>query len=655
MDDSRLSRHSAPPETAYAEGLTVAERPTTRAAPHLAYRRDIDGLRAVAILAVLFNHTGVRGFFGGYVGVDVFFVISGFLITGILVREKTSGFRWIAEFYRRRVLRIFPALFVMLAVTTAICSLVMLPSELLRYAKSLATAGLFSSNLLFYSEADYFALASQIKPLLHTWSLAIEEQFYLFWPLLLAAVGRQRRARLAAVVVVLSGVSFAAAMWLSSADASAAFYLLPARAWELGIGALLALGANPIRRRWANEALALIGAGLILLCVKGFAEETVLPLALTCGGTALLILTGASGTLVGSLLTLPPMVFVGRISYSLYLWHWPVIVLSGIALFLPRSPLVMTGEILLAMLLATLSWRYVEQPFRQGARAFRTARVLAGGGAAIAVALIVGMVLLAADGLPGRFSPAQLELARYLDVDGDALYRGGSCFVVNPDDRFDAAACLVRSGALPALALIGDSHAAHLWPGLALHRDRFDISQATWAGCKPLLYPAASADDCRHFIRRLLTEWLPETRPAAVLLAARWDRRDLPLLEATLSDKRVKAGHPILIGPIPQYGSALPRLLVFADRRHEPALPDAALVDSVFDIDHEMAAIARRTGTRYISLVDALCHDHACRLWAEPGRPLQFDYGHLTSDGSAVLVDLIMPDIVAAMTPPNGR
>jgi peptidoglycan/LPS O-acetylase OafA/YrhL len=655
MDDSRPSRHPAPPETAYAEGLTIAERPTLRAAAHLAYRRDIDGLRAIAILAVLFNHTGVRGFFGGYVGVDVFFVISGFLITGILVREETSGFRWIAEFYRRRVLRIFPALFVMLAVTTAVCCLVMLPSELLRYAKSLAAAALFSSNLLFYSEADYFALASQIKPLLHTWSLAIEEQFYLFWPLLLAAVGRQRRAHLAATVGVLSVVSFAVAMRLSSADASAAFYLLPARAWELGIGALLALGANPVRWRWANEALALIGIGLILFCVKGFAEETVLPLALTCGGTALLILTGASGTLVGRLLSMPPMVFVGRISYSLYLWHWPVIVLAGIALFLPRSPLVVTGEILLATLLATLSWRYVEQPFRQGAHAFRTARVLAGGGGAIAVALIAGVALLAAGGLPARFSPTQLELARFLDVDGDALYRGGTCFVVNPDDRFDAAACLTRSGTLPVLALIGDSHAAHLWPGLALHRDRFDVLQATWAGCKPLLYPAEGPDDCRHFIRQLLTEWLPENRPAVTLLAARWDWRDLSLLEATLSDERVKAGHPILIGPIPQYGSALPRLLVFADRRHESALPDAALVDSVFDIDREMAAIGRHTGTPYISLVDALCRGHHCRLWAKPGQPLQFDYGHLTSGGSAVVVDLIMPDIVTAMTPPSGR
>ncbi len=636
----------------------MGETGTASAAAH-GYRPDIDGLRALAVIPVVLNHIGVRGFHGGYVGVDIFFVISGFLITGILVDDLAAGQHSIARFYRRRVLRIFPALFAVLAAVTAISCVTMLPGELIRYARSLAATTWFGSNILFYSETSYFAPASDIKPLLHTWSLAIEEQFYILWPLLLAAIGPARRALLRLTIVAVTIASFAAALAMVAGDKSAAFFLLPARAWELSLGALLATSAVTIKRRWLNELLGVAGVCMILYCIKAYSETTPFPGAgalLPCVGAALLLLTGASGTLVGRLLSLGPAVFVGRISYSLYLWHWPVIVMATIALFLPATPAVMAAEAAVSLALAWLSWRFIEQPFRRGVSGWRTPRVLIGGAAAIAVALVIAFGIIAAGGAAWRFTPRQLAVGAYEDLDGDRLYRSGTCFAVGPHDKFDAAHCLARGDvAKPALVVLGDSHAAHLWPGLALQRARFDVLQATKAGCKPVLYPASERGTCQRFFRDMLGRWLPAHPPDVLLLAARWRESDLTLLEKTLADPRVRAAHPVLIGPIPQYATSLARLLVFANRRGDPALPERALDREVFATDRRMRAIAARHGVPYVSLVAALCRKGPdCREWAAPGIPLQFDYGHLTAEGSAAVVQAIMPQIARAAAHPAG-
>ncbi len=220
-----------------AEGrLMPRERLAINTATHPTYRPDIDGLRALAVLPVVMYHAGVRGFSGGFVGVDVFFVISGYLITGILVRDIASGRHSIAEFYRRRVLRIFPALFVMFAVVSVAACLTMLPSEIERYARSLGAAALFSSNLQFYIEADYFGLGSAIKPLLHTWSLAVEEQWYILWPLLLASIGARRPRAIAGTAACITLVSLCLGIWQTSTNMPAAFYLLHARGWGTWLG-----------------------------------------------------------------------------------------------------------------------------------------------------------------------------------------------------------------------------------------------------------------------------------------------------------------------------------------------------------------------------------------------------------------------------------
>lgn len=618
-------------------------------AVHGPYRPDIDGLRTLAVLPVVLNHVGVRGFMGGFVGVDIFFVISGFLISGILTRDIQAGRFRITEFYRRRVLRIFPALFVVLAAVTAATFAAMLPGEMIRYARSLGATILFGSNILFWSEAGYFDQASHIKPLLHTWSLAIEEQFYILWPLLLLLTARARRGVTVGVIAAITLISLGVSIVMVGNSPTDAFYWLPARAWELSIGALVATMAHSIRWRWLNEALGVIGLGMILYAIKFYNQETAFPGAaalVPCLGAALLIATGATGTWVARLLSIRPVTFIGKISYSLYLWHWPVIVFAQIGLFLPKTPAVMAGEIALSIALATLSWRYVERPFRTRPN-WPTRSVLLGALAAMALGLGVTAIMLAGKGFPQRFTPKELAVAAYEDLDGDALYRRGTCFVVMPGDRFDPKLCLTRrEPAKPALLLLGDSHGAHLWPGLAQQRARYEILQATHSGCKPVLYPDSATGECQRFFRTMLGSWIPRHPPSALLIAARWRLSDLPLVDATLRDPRVRRANPILIGPIPQYSTALPRLLVFSERRHDPDLAAQAYDFEVFTTDRALNAAAHRHGIPYISLVQTLCGTNVnrCGRWAE-GVPLQFDYGHLTGEGSRETVARIMPRI----------
>jgi peptidoglycan/LPS O-acetylase OafA/YrhL len=627
-----------------SDALTADERQRIERAVHPAYRPGIDGLRAIAVVSVILYHAGVRGFSGGFVGVDIFFVISGYLITGILARDVTAGRHTITEFYRRRILRIFPALMAMLLATSVASALLLLPAEIRDYSWSLAGTGLFASNIVFYSGTDYFNLGATSQPLLHTWSLAVEEQWYLLWPLILTAIGPSRPRIGLATTLLISAVSLVIAVWGLPRDPAATFYLLPARAWELGLGAALALARPRLPGRWVAEALALAGIALILASVKFYTKDTSFPglAALPpCLGALALLYIDRVPTLVGLVLGWAPLRLTGLISYSLYLWHWPVLVLAETGLFLPRG--VTTTILLLALilLLSVLSWRFVERPFRHGVAGWPTSRVLGGGALAIVATLALALVVPAANRVLAPLTPQQAGIARYLTLDPDAAYRRGTCFKVGARESYPAAICLAASGHRPAVLFVGDSHAAQLWPGLARHRDQFDILQATATGCMPKLYPAG-VSGCGAVINDALRGYVAGHRPALTILAAKWQMRWLDGLEASLRDPALRAAHPILLGPLPRYGVGLPRLLVAADRGRDPDLLIRSLDPEPFALDPVLAGIAARTGTPYISLIDLLCRGQRCRTLAAPGVPMQFDDSHLTPEGSAIVVDAIL-------------
>lgn len=449
----------------------------------LTYRPEIDGLRAIAVLPVLVYHAGL-GLSGGFVGVDVFFVISGFLITALLLIEIEERRFSLWQFYERRARRLFPALFVMLAATSLAATLIMVPFDLKEFGASLVATVLFAGNLWFYAQEGYFTEAAELDPLLHTWSLGVEEQFYILFPVLLLVLVRGVGARGAlAGILVLAAASFLAALAVRPVAPEAAFYLPHLRAWELLLGGSLALIRGQVRvdlPAWVSSGLGVLGLAAILVPMALYNAETpfpghaALPPAL---GAALLIAVGGSLRM----LSWRPVIFVGRLSYSLYLWHWPVLALAFYQLG-PLSPGQGAACLALSFALAYLSWRWIETPFRRRASFHQ---VWASSGLGLLLTLSAGLALWRLDGLPGRLDPALLHLAEPRNF----LHDRRDCHGVTPVRARAGDVCLRGAGgAAPSFILVGDSHADAISPAIFAAADARGMAgyQYTDAGFLPL-------------------------------------------------------------------------------------------------------------------------------------------------------------------------
>ncbi|MDZ7709997.1 MAG: acyltransferase family protein [Roseovarius sp.] len=445
------------------------------------YRPEIDGLRAVAVLSVVFYHAGLFSggplwMGGGFAGVDIFFVISGFLIGGILWRDiRETGRIRLARFYLRRVRRLAPAYFAMVAAALVAGWLILLPFEFREFGKSLIAATVYLSNIHFHREAGYFDGASEEKPLLHTWSLAVEEQFYIVLPFLMLALLRWR-ASVPVTLGAVAVVSLAACLWLTQAMPSAAFYLFPFRAWELLAGVLLAIAGQERGWRFAVHpslswaGLGLIAASVTLIRPEGFPGWQALGPVL---GTLFILANGRDANPVNRTLSHPGTVFVGLISYSLYLWHWPVLVLSSYWRGGYGGALEGAAWLALAALLATLSWRYVERPVRRmrgGARLLVTGTVLASG-----ALLALGAVLWRGEGLPARFAP---ELRTHIAASGDFNQDWSRCTWPDSGPLKGVETCPIGPDGPPEVLIWGDSHLRAMKEGL---------EAAAWAAERPAL------------------------------------------------------------------------------------------------------------------------------------------------------------------------
>ncbi|GAB4263639.1 MAG: acyltransferase family protein [Pararhodobacter sp.] len=467
------------------------------------YRPEIDGLRAVAVLPVIFFHAGFTGFSGGFVGVDVFFVISGYLITGILVSDLRNGRFSIARFYERRARRILPALFVLLAASALAAHLLLMPPPFMDFSASLFSVVLFLSNMLFISEVDYFAPAAEDTPLLHTWSLAVEEQFYILFPLILWALWRAGRGKgLLAGVALITVASLVFSEWAWRAYPAQSFYFLPSRAWELGAGALCALVPQraPDRPGALRQALGL--AGLTAIAVSVVALDRTYPFPslwalLPVGGSVAVILWATPGTWAARLLSLRVMVGIGLISYSAYLWHHPVFVFARALLGVEPGAWTMAGLSALSLSLAALSWRWVEQPFRQhdGKRPWLPRRWQVFAASAAGIGLLAGLGLWGylTEGRAALWlrnaSPVQRQTYALL---GPAhrivrnLDDGGCRFNlrrVTPEARARLDSCFARHG--PGVAIVGDSHAINLADALIVTESAPFLFGVTQGNCRP--------------------------------------------------------------------------------------------------------------------------------------------------------------------------
>jgi peptidoglycan/LPS O-acetylase OafA/YrhL len=615
------------------------------------HRADIDGLRAVAIVPVVLCHAGVPGFAGGFVGVDVFFVISGFLITSLIAGEIREGRFSIAHFYERRVRRIFPALFAMVLACAAVAPFLLPAEEQQSFGTSVAAVALFTSNAVFWSESGYFDAAADAKPLLHTWSLAVEEQFYIVFPLLLLLLQRFVPARGAAVLWVAAGVSLAACAQLTyRGDADAAFYLAPFRAWELALGALAALGAlPPLQGRVPREAAAALGAALIAWSVFAFSDATFFPgtaALVPCVGALLLLHAGADATpVLNRVLSARPLVLIGLISYSLYLWHWPLLVFAKHHLQRPLLPPETALAVALALGLAWLSWRYVEQPFRRRGEDGIARRPLF---AAAAVVMALALGAGAAGYVAGAPAAEIAEAARAGGIRGLEDYRVGNCFLNKHHTyaNWESQGPCVTSHPAPRRALLwGDSFAAHYAPGLFDGKPdaRYRFVQYTAIGCPPVPGVRLPRSPRCESVNDALGQVLERHPAEVVILAARWEiywdkAVRAEQVEQTIKRLKDRGLYVVLVGQGPTFEFKRPQ--EYVQRTGSLAAPSR---------DHAAINAALRSVKgvdRFFDPADVLCKDGSCPL-RDDGQFLYWDEGHYSSYGSkrvaAALLE-VLPD-----------
>jgi peptidoglycan/LPS O-acetylase OafA/YrhL len=635
--------------------MNAANRVETAFVP---YERGVDALRGLAILAVVVYHAFPDRLTGGFVGVDVFFVISGYLITRVLCAEKTlTGGVAIGDFYRRRARRLLPPL-IPLLVACLVTGWWWLPAwNYAELGKQVALGGLFVANVGYWLEAGYFDAGSQAKWLLHLWSLGVEEQFYLLFPWLFAiCVSSQTVFKWVwGLVVVSAGLS----LWWSADHASAAFFLLPTRAWELGAGALLALYGSRFgtqvkpceRRHGYRVAAAWSGAAAIVVCSFTFDKQMVFPGFAAMGPVmgALLFVWGAQGLATGGW-AWRVMAGLGLVSYGFYLWHWPVLSLvrmssSGV----PTDGVLVLG-LCLALLAAIGSYHLVERPVRDGVRFPRLhgAAPLLLGVSMLATVAAGGYVYLYS-GLPNRAEPELQRLGAFRFEHGPA-YRSGECFIEKIEEidvarRFPAS-CVDQAadakGERPLAVLWGDSMAAHLYPGLqALSAQKgVRLAQFTVASCPPLIgYRALPL--CAE-LNAINAARIVELKPKWVLMAALdWGRNDLPELQQTIAALTASAEvKVVLVGLPPKWNRHLPLIAYQLAQRSAGGMLPSWLADQVSEEtwtkEMEWVGLAKEMSVPYVSLLDTLCDERTCRIRLDDAvdHLTAWDGIHLTEWGS---------------------
>lgn len=371
------------------------------------YRAEIDGLRALAVIPVVLFHAGIVGFDGGFVGVDIFFVISGYLITSIILSDQKKQRFTLAGFYARRARRILPALMTVVLLSTVAAWYLLLPIELVDYGKSLASVGVFASNVLFWAQSDYFAPTSEFIPLLHTWSLAVEEQFYLIFPVFMIGTIAWVKSKRMLVLIIVAIMSLVFCEWAWRYAPEANFFLVPSRLWELLVGVFCAFYLQkPKEHTKMIKQLGSIAGLLVLLFAIIFFDKSIpfpsVYALLPVLGTGMVILFTDKNTFVGQLLSLPIIVGIGLISYSAYLWHQPLFVFARLNSLDELSVTALLGLSVLAFLMAYISWRWVEKPFRN--RNWLSQRqILLMAGLCSLILIILGLIFVCGDGYDKRF------------------------------------------------------------------------------------------------------------------------------------------------------------------------------------------------------------------------------------------------------------
>lgn len=637
------------------------------------------------MVPVILFHAGVSTFSGGFVGVDIFFVISGYLITSILIEEIDAGSFSLVRFYERRARRILPALFFVMALCIPFAFAWMLPVAFKDFSQSLGAIALFSSNVLFWLEADYFAEDAEEKPLLHTWSLAVEEQYYVLFPLFLLLLWRagRRNAVLATALLALVSLFLSELGWRLAPVAN--FYLLPTRAWELLAGSLCAFWMRE-RPPSANGPLALLGLGMILYSILVFNAETPFPslhTLLPVGGAALVILYGEAGTLAARVLSARPMVGVGLVSYSAYLWHQPLFAFARIRSPLPPEPWVLALLAAASFPLAYLTWRYVERPFRARTPAAPGRRaIFAGAGLGVLAFVGLGLAGQVGDGFPARLPPEVLQAVE--------VRRGDTSGCLN---RFSNAELLQgrnckigAEGETATIALLGDSHAAAITDAFGEALESWSLSALTFSGswCAPLMDfgtdNAFKNPACRARMNAAFRQVMANGEVETVILFAQWPNY---VLGRRWNDRHVAAytfdGRPssgaadnavmfeqaflrtietlegsgkkvFIVASVPEYEfhvrNTFGKSINFGTDKERLILEAAEYKARNREVAEIFSRLRSRFDVAILDTWDVFCGKIGCDPISPEGEPLYMDGNHLGYVGGKLLSEDILGEIV---------
>ena len=595
------------------------------------YRPDIDGLRAVAVVLVVAFHAFPNLVSGGFIGVDVFFVISGYLITGIILSGLNSFDFSLTGFYARRARRILPALAVVLAGILAIGWSQLLPATYRSLGLHTLAGALFFPNLLSWSEVGYFAAAAEAKPLLHLWSLGVEEQFYLVWPLLLVILSKRPKWLIASLSVI-AATSFLYSCYATAHQPAAAFYSPLSRLWELAVGGILAAANLRVRNRSFGSLFGIaliVGSAIFLKKTSPFPGALALIPVL---GTALVIVFGSN------VLNDKWLVSLGLISYPLYLWHWPLLSFASIAGV--TSVPVKVAIVAASFVLATLTTVFIERPVRFG-------RIRQSGVAVSAAAMVVIVACSAlvwrSGGVPWRYPGEIRPVLATMQYDPASNARADKCWLsaTSPFEDFNPEC------GIGATLIWGDSHAGRLYTGLK--QDGIDVAQFVRDGCVPSL--GSDNEVCARSNAAILRK-IAELRPKKVILFAAWttykdygsgDVRNSGLA-ATLGDLKKIVDDVVVIGPTPLWSPDLPTQ-VYTSWRSSGGLPDRLppTPTAYRKVDEALAAVSAASHVRFISAFDALCNEAGCLTHTPRSKAelLSWDYGHLTTAGAAFIAALL--------------
>lgn len=610
------------------------------------YRADIDGLRAFAVLSVILFHAGMTGLSGGFVGVDIFFVISGYVIAQSILSDIKDNTFSIFSFYGKRVRRIFPALVFTILATFMVARFILLPDNFVNFSKSISAVSVFVSNLFFWKDSGYFSADALSKPLLHTWSLSVEEQYYILSPIYTYLVYRYfpKYVFWAFLIVLISSLGLS--IYAMDKAPTANFFLPVTRAWELLIGAILAQTPPPrIQKKWVAEALGLIGLSCLAYPVVAYSETTPFPGATAifpCLGAALLIYSGSDhSTLVSKSLSFRPVNVIGRMSYSLYLVHWPVIV-AFYYLTLSRPDMSQFFYIMvLTFAFGYISWRFVEKPFRHISVETHLKKLLWGGVITIALLFTLGQVGVINKGFPNRFPDFT-----QIKISGNDQWNKGTCFLENNSDYklWQQEKCnLTPHTKAKKVLLWGDSFAAQYVPGIVANKSdiKYNLIQYTMAGCPPIVsYYSYARPNCTPFNQHAI-DIIRDQKFDGVILSARWTdlhSRGLDELHSTLKELD-KLGIPtIVIGQSPEFSIDV-QIIKYHQKDKTVQHPDAWTVFFDPNINQELQNIAG--ANRFINPMTYLCEGAVCPFYNDGF--LFEDYGHFSVKGSELATQAYIP------------